>query len=496
MILLGLRAFERHITLYLQIPKHVSNTIGAGRMDKLKPRAFVSFLLLLAICISLLSIPNANSQSAAVTTTTTIEQPPSGQCAEISLAFSARAGQELAGTFSSDASISFYILSPADFDAIRNPNCSLPSSARPLYSQTNSVGHDNPYRTLVFPSNGTYYIVFVLLNSSQAELASGFATVEVSFPASTIFITTEASYTISSSSIIVRTTQSTTESATVASTGPSFGTFGLIGLVVAVGLIASVMVFMKRGKSQTGQKVVLKQETVKKEVRPESPQPKPGPAGQNISTGYPELDTMLAGGLPLGLSIVLTGPPCDEKNLILSRFLETNLISGRECIFISTSLDRVREMLSKHKNLHVILCNPQAETIAAPYPEVVKIKTVDSLIQINLEYDVAAGGLSSGKSAILCLEILDDVLLEHHAATRRWLMDILGRGKGIQMTCLATLNPAMHSTQELQAILETFDGHIDLYEAEVQGRPKLIQVKKLGGRTFLDSEVRVEKDRI
>ena len=153
-------------------------------------------------------------------------------------------------------------------------------------------------------------------------------------------------------------------------------------------------------------------------------------------------------------------------------------------------------MLSKHKNLHVILCNPQAETIAAPYPEVIKIKTVDSLIQINLEYDNAAAGLSPGRPAILCLEILDDVLLEHHGATRRWLMDILGRGKGVQMTCLATLNPAMHSAQELQAILETFDGHIDLYEADAQVRPKLIQVRKLGGRTFLDSEIRVEKDRI
>jgi hypothetical protein len=215
-----------------------------------------------------------------------------------------------------------------------------------------------------------------------------------------------------------------------------------------------------------------------------------------IPTGYKALDAMLYGGVPLGLSIVLTGPPCDEKNLILKRFLETNLMSGRECIFISTSLDRVREMLPKHKNLHVILCNPQADTIAAPYPEVAKIKTVDSLIQINLEYDTAAAGLSPGKPGILCLEILDDVLLEHHGATRRWLMDILGRGKGARMTCLATVNPAMHSPQELQAILETFDGHIDLYEAEVQVRPKLIQVKKLGGKTFLDSEVRVEKDRI
>jgi len=215
-----------------------------------------------------------------------------------------------------------------------------------------------------------------------------------------------------------------------------------------------------------------------------------------IQTGYRALDGMLYGGLPLGLSILLTGPPCDEKNLILRRFLETNLISGRECIFISTSLDRVRDLLSKYKNLHVILCNPQAETIAAPYPEVAKIKTVDSLIQINLEYDKVAAGLRSGRPAILCLEILDDVLLEHHGATRRWLMDILGRGKGIQMTCLATLNPAMHSAQELQAILETFDGHIDLYEADAQVRPKLIQVKKLGGRTYLDSEIRVEKDRI
>ena len=77
---------------------------------------------------------------------------------------------------------------------------------------------------------------------------------------------------------------------------------------------------------------------------------------------------------------------------------------------------------------------------------------------------------------------------------RRWLMDILGRCKTNQMTCLAALNPAMHPAGESQAVLETFDGHLDLYEAEIQVRPKLIRVRKLGGRKFIDNELRVDKE--
>jgi hypothetical protein len=94
------------------------------------------------------------------------------------------------------------------------------------------------------------------------------------------------------------------------------------------------------------------------------------------------------------------------------------------------------------------------------------------------------------------LDILDDVLLDHHERARRWLMDILGRGKSTRVTYLATLNPAMHSDQESQAVLETFDGHIELFEGEIQVRPKLIRVKKLAGRKFLDEELLVRRERI
>ena len=216
-----------------------------------------------------------------------------------------------------------------------------------------------------------------------------------------------------------------------------------------------------------------------------------------VPTGYRALDNMLYGGLPVGSSIVLTGPPCDEKNLILRRFIETNLNSNRACILISTSLDRARDLLPRYgKNLHVIICNPQADSIAAAFPQVVKLKALDSLTQINLEYDNAVTKLGAGRPTVLCLEILDDVLLEHHGATRRWLMGILGRSKTNQMTCLAALNPAMHPAEESQAVLETFDGHLDLYEAEIQVRPKLIRIKKLGGRRFVENELRVEKESI
>jgi len=263
---------------------------------------------------------------------------------------------------------------------------------------------------------------------------------------------------------------------------PSLGFFGtgylLAWVAVIVGLIATIT---ESRQSRPASVARAQQSQVLERVLP---------------TGYRALDEMLYGGLPVGSSIVLTGPPCDEKNLILRRFIETSLLSNRSCIFISSSLDRVQNLLSKYdRYLHVILCNPQAETTAAAFPQISKLKTIDSLTQLNLEYDNAVK-MSAGKPAVLCMEILDDVLLEHHFSTRRWLMDILGRCKTNQMTCLAALNPAMHPAGESQAVLETFDGHLDLYEAEIQVRPKLIRVRKLGGRKFIDNELRVDKENI
>ena len=177
-------------------------------MATMKSRILISFLLIAALWIPFLSIPYGSSQSGAVTTTMTISQPPSGQCTEISLAFSAQKGKEIAGTFGSAVSVSFYILSQKDFNAIQNPNCRLPTSATPLYIVVNQVGHGNQYRSLPFSANGTYYFVFAYANNGII-IPNGSATVELSFPPSTTLVSTVASATTSSSSPIVTASQST-----------------------------------------------------------------------------------------------------------------------------------------------------------------------------------------------------------------------------------------------------------------------------------------------
>jgi KaiC/GvpD/RAD55 family RecA-like ATPase len=263
---------------------------------------------------------------------------------------------------------------------------------------------------------------------------------------------------------------------------PSLGFFGTGYFIAWIAIIAALL--------STGTHAEVTRPTPRKQTL------QPQVLEDTIPTGYVALDSILNGGLPIGSSIVLTAPPCDEKNLILTRFAETSLALGRKCIYISTSIDRVRNLLRYTNSFYVIICNPQTDTIAAAHPDVVRLSSVDSLTALNLEYDKAISKMRSERPAVLCLEVLDDVILAHHAASRRWLMDILGRSKANQITCLATFNPEMHPAGESQAVLETFDGHIDLYEAEVQVRPKLIRVKKLGGRRFLDSDMRVEKDKI
>jgi KaiC/GvpD/RAD55 family RecA-like ATPase len=469
-----------------------------GKMGRMKSRIFISFLLLAALYIPFLFVPNASSQSTAITTTTTIRQLPLGQCSQTSLAFSVQAGMEITGTFGSDVSINFYILSQKDFDGIQNVNCHLSTSAKPLYIQEHSVGHDNPYRSLPFPTNGTYYFVFVYPNSGTSQLASGHVTVELSFPPSITLITTGASSTKSSSSIIVRTTQNATESATAASTGPSFGTFGLIGLIVALGLVASVMVFMKRGRSQTGQKVVLKQETVKKEVRPEGPQQKPSPAGQNISTGYPELDTMLAGGLPVGFAVLLVSPPCDERDLLFRKIIESSLSMGSPVFFLSRDLSRTQDFASRYqKDFYVF--SPQADKITATSGNVFKIQTLQNLSDLNISFTKAVEALpKTGGGKLIIIDILSDVLLEHKAlTTRKWLDDFIGKRKAEGFTVLGTLNPLISSKQDSQTIVDLFDGIIEIYEKELRERARrFLIVKKMYGRRYTETELMLDKDKL
>jgi len=122
--------------------------------------------------------------------TTTIKTPPTGQCSVLGLAFSAKANLVIGGTFGSDTVIDFYILSQSDFNALSQENtCGLPYAANPLFDLTGVWAYDNAFEGTPIPTNGIYYFVFVYHNNGIAELTSGYATVELSYPSFVTIIT-------------------------------------------------------------------------------------------------------------------------------------------------------------------------------------------------------------------------------------------------------------------------------------------------------------------
>ena len=213
-------------------------------------------------------------------------------------------------------------------------------------------------------------------------------------------------------------------------------------------------------------------------------------------TGYEALDKLLLGGLPTGTSVILTGPSYDERDLIVTRFIETDLSSGNACIYIGTSLDRVKNLISQYgQTLQVILCHPQAETMAKEFPQVEKLKSIEDPSAINIEFGKADGNLPAGKTTVLCIEIIGEVLLRRGGATtRKWLMDFLGRTKSSHITTLATFNPSMHSSEDAHLIIDSFDGQVELKEEEVLARrARTIRVVKLSGKQFIEKDLLVEK---
>jgi KaiC/GvpD/RAD55 family RecA-like ATPase len=96
----------------------------------------------------------------------------------------------------------------------------------------------------------------------------------------------------------------------------------------------------------------------------------------------------------------------------------------------------------------------------------------------------------------ICIGLISDVLLQHHAVeTRRWLTALITKLKSEGFTTLAVMNPQMHPAQEFQAILDLFDGEINIYEKETdKGRGKYLKIQKMSNQKYLEDELPLKKE--
>ncbi len=118
-------------------------------------------------------------------------------------------------------------------------------------------------------------------------------------------------------------------------------------------------------------------------------------------------------------------------------------------------------------------------------------KGIENLTELNL---VITETINSLQPSQLVVQFLSDVLLRHKALqTRKWLSELLDKFRAKNITTLVLLNPLMHSSEEVQAIVDLFDGNIELIEKQVEGRSrKVLIIKWMHGIETVEKEFLLE----
>ena len=270
-------------------------------------------------------------------------------------------------------------------------------------------------------------------------------------------------------------------------------------------LSQALEIFRKMGAKKDIEKV--KSRMVYLETGREMVEPEPiaeiseGVLPDHITTGYGDLDDLLLGGIPRNYAVILTSPSCDERDLLIRRFLETGAKEGQVTFYITARTSGLENLEEEFpSDFYLFICNPQADKIIKDLPNVFKLKGVENLTNINIALTSAfrrlAKSLKGPRRA--CIEIVSDVLLQHHTVqTRRWLNALIPELKSKGFTTLAVIDPQIHSPQEFHAIVNLFEGEVNIYERETEkGFEKFLKIKKMTKQKYSKSELPLQEEKL
>jgi predicted transcriptional regulator/KaiC/GvpD/RAD55 family RecA-like ATPase len=209
-----------------------------------------------------------------------------------------------------------------------------------------------------------------------------------------------------------------------------------------------------------------------------------------IATGYRYLDSLLLGGIPESYAVILTSPPCDERDLLIEKFLETGAKRGEVTLYVTINPLEMKTLTEKWQSrFYLLICNPQASAITKSFLNVFEARGVENLNDISIALSSVFRMLDDSTKGPrrVFIEIIPDVLLQHGAVqTRRWLNALIPELRAKGFTNLAVIDPMMHQRQEVRAILGLFDGEINIYE---KGSERFLKVKKMSNQKYLGNEI-------
>jgi KaiC/GvpD/RAD55 family RecA-like ATPase len=220
-----------------------------------------------------------------------------------------------------------------------------------------------------------------------------------------------------------------------------------------------------------------------------------------IATGFSDLDDLLYGGLPEKYAVALASSPGDERDLLIRKFLGAGLDEKQIIFYISPNPGPAMRYLDESRtSLYLFICNPRSDVIAPNLPNVYKLKGVENLTEIDITLTKAYRTLDNTQRnpRRACIEIISDVLLQHHAViARKWLSGLLADLKANGFTTLAIVNTSMHSAEEVQAVLGLFDGEIRISENESHERiQKTMRIRKMCNQEYKENEITLTKEKL
>jgi KaiC/GvpD/RAD55 family RecA-like ATPase len=218
-----------------------------------------------------------------------------------------------------------------------------------------------------------------------------------------------------------------------------------------------------------------------------------------IATGYEDLDTLLLGGIPENYAVILASPSCDERDLLIEKFLETGVENGEVTFYVTVDAGKARALAEEYPSrFHLFVCNPQAEVIAESSPNVFTLKGVENLTDISIALSSAIHKLDPSLKGPrrICIDLVSDALLQHRSVqTRRWLTALVTQLRSMGFTILAVVDPQMHPPEELHAILGLFEGEVNIYEREKEkGLERFLKIKRMSNQKYVENELLLKKE--
>ena len=215
-----------------------------------------------------------------------------------------------------------------------------------------------------------------------------------------------------------------------------------------------------------------------------------------VTTGITEIDSLLFGGIPECYAVALTGPPSDSRNLLVKNFLEAGAERGQVTFYVAAEPVGLKALLGK-PGFYLFMCNPKPKIEVPDLPNVYLLKSKIDLNNLNIALAKACHGLSKTRegSRRVCIEIVSEILLHYKAdTTRKWLDEITHDLTLKGFTILLVMNPSAHPSDQANAILDLFDGEINVYETEdVFECKRFARVRKLMNQDYIKNPICLTK---